>query len=270
MRLILSLPSRSAAVLVLLAGIAGSATAQDLLTVLLTEQELERQLLADDLGLYAAARESQQNADTELEERLLAVDEAIETQEVSLGQLETLEQAVGTARQAAAAAHANGERLRGRILERLRRMALLEDRVELLQRQTGVRLDPVSGRWRIQVLPQRLTGELDLRLTGTLVSGFYHLEDRSGAASSGSVRGTYAGGELRFERIDARAGFDSTWTGELDPVRREIRGRWIATDISSGGPASGAWSAVRISGIGGENDDEDDDTETSDDGEGAP
>jgi len=52
-----------------------------------------------------------------------------------------------------------------KLQERLRRIGLLEV-------ETGVRpADPLTGRWRVTILPQNLSAVFDLHLDGTIVSG---------------------------------------------------------------------------------------------------
>jgi hypothetical protein len=103
-------------------------------------------------------------------------------------------------------------------------------------------VDPLSGRWELEVGPDDVEGILTLQLNGTLVSGTYTMED----GSSGSMRGTYSGGRLRLERVDSRRGFDSVWEGEVDAARRTFRGTWVAMELSSGGPVRGTFRGEKI------------------------
>jgi len=126
----------------------------------------------------------------------------------------------------------------------LERVALLRRRVGDLEREAaGARPgheDPISGDWHVRIDPGAQEGDLHLSLDGTLVGGSYALE----GGMSGSVRGTFVGDRLRFDRIDSRLGFSTVYYGRLLPDGT-VAGTWEATDLSGGGPSSGTWSAVK-------------------------
>lgn len=126
----------------------------------------------------------------------------------------------------------------------LERVTLLRRRVGDLEREaagTGTRHeDPISGDWHIRIDPGAQEGDLHLSLEGTLLGGTYTLE----GAMTGSVRGTYVGDRLRFDRVDSRLGFSAVFYGRLLPDGT-VAGTWEATDLSGGGPSSGTWSAVK-------------------------
>lgn len=219
-----------------------AAQSQSLADILSANLDIERELLAEDLRLYAAARGAQERAQSEIEATLAALDQEIDGRTVSVERFENLEGEYATARERWSAVEAEARSIRQRLYDRLRRTALLSARIDQLRGTQAVQVDPVSGTWRLSLSPQRSEGSLVLRLAGTLVTGTYELEDKEG----GSLRGTYSGGKLRLERIDARRGFDSVWEGELDPARRRIEGTWTAVELSSGGPARGSWTAEKI------------------------
>jgi hypothetical protein len=230
------------------------AAAQEVYAFLITQMDLERDLLAEDLRQYAANRTARQEAATTVEASLVGIDEALENGLVTLGQLEVLENEVQTQEERLTVLQRQGTELRQRIFDRLRRTALLGERIDALRRTTRLQLDPVSGVWEMDVLPGHQLARLHLNLTGTVLNGTYVYLDGS---ATGSVRGIFAGDKITLERIDARRGFDSVWEGEIDPVRRELRGRWTATDLSGGGPGGGTWSARKL-----------DDEELDEDGQG--
>src|SRR5918999_2031206 len=215
---------RASPLLVLLL-LSAAASAQDPRTLaegsasapLQTALRLERRLLSLDLVSFSEARERDRRARQTVEEVLARLDEALAGDAVSLGTLEDLQNDLDPAR---ALARITEQRLAdelGRIQERLRRIGLLEG-------ETGAPAtlaDPISGRWRVTVLPQNATAIFDLRLSGTVVTGAYQVA----GGSPGSFRGTYTGGRLRLERIDARGGFDSVWGGTAAGGRPA--GNWV-------------------------------------------
>ncbi|MEM9292349.1 MAG: hypothetical protein AAGD01_11765 [Acidobacteriota bacterium] len=231
------------AALLLLGGLNPAALeAQGLLSLTRAELDLERRLMAEDLRLYAASRGEVEEAASALTAALTAFDEQIDSREVSVLQLELLESRAARAQVEHEAALDGATRIRHRLVDRLRRTALLAERIEALGGDDVLRQDPISGAWDLEVDPGGVEGRLELSANGTLISGTYQLED----GSNGSVSGTYAGGRLSLERVDSRTGFDSLWTGEVDLARREISGRWIATELAAGEPTAGNWRARKI------------------------
>ncbi|HEX9941843.1 MAG TPA: hypothetical protein VGG03_07495 [Thermoanaerobaculia bacterium] len=201
-----------------------------------TALRLEQRLLSLDLLSYNEARERQRRVQQAVNDVLNRLDQALAGSSVALGTLETLQSDLDAAR---AAARITEDRLDGqleRIQERLRRIALLEGEAAAGRPRPA---DPVSGRWRVTIRPQNVEATFDLRLNGTVVSGAYQVA----GGSAGSFRGTYTGGTLRLERLDARGGFDSVWEGTVGGGR--MVGTWTANELVTGQPNRGDWTAVR-------------------------
>lgn len=205
-----------------------------------TQLRLEQSLLSLDLVSYNESRERARRAQQGVNDVLTRLDAALAGDSVSLGTLETLQDSLDAAR---AASRITEDRLSAqleKIQERLRRIGLLEGG----QPSTAPRAaDPVTGRWRVAIFPQNLTATYDLRLNGTVVTGSYTI---TGSGSAGSFRGTYSGGVLRLERVDANTGFDSVWDGTVGTDR--ITGTWMTNQLATGQPNRGDWTAVREGG----------------------
>jgi len=204
-----------------------------------TELRLERSLLALDLVSYNESRERARRAQQGVNDVLTRLDQALAGDSVSLATLETLRDDLDASR---AAARITEDRLSAqleKIQERLRRIGLLDGGLSATAQRPA---DPITGRWRVAVLPQNATATFDLRLNGTVVSGTYKVDGGFG----GSFRGTYVGGALRLERIDANGGFDSVWEGTVGTNR--IAGTWMANQLATGQPNRGDWTAVREGG----------------------
>ncbi len=103
--------------------------------------------------------------------------------------------------------------------------------------------DELTGRWTVAQEPGGFTGTFDLRLDGTLITGVYQLS----GGWKGSLRGTFIGGDVRMERIDAQQGFVAVYTGRLvsRETEKRLEGTWEATNLAAGMPASGTWVARR-------------------------
>ena len=100
----------------------------------------------------------------------------------------------------------------------------------------------LDGPWDISVQPG-LTGKIFLVHQGTLVSGTYEFS----GGWTGSLRGTLVANKVRLERIDSQLGFAAIFYGELNlgAEPNVIRGRWEATQLATGMPSAGGWSAKR-------------------------
>lgn len=212
----------------------------------MAQLDLEREILAEQLRQFSDARREQERALNRFQTALAAVDASIEGRQVSVQGLEDLERSVESAEVDLASANRRAARWRHRLQDSLRRTALLETRAEALSRAPGVRSDPLSGRWRIEFGPDSREGFLDLRFSANLISGFYALED----GTTASLRGTYSGGTLRLDRVDALRGFDAVLVGEVDLATRTISGTWTANELSSGGPVTGTFKATKLDAIG--------------------
>lgn len=211
-----------------------------------TDLRLERKLLALDLAAYREARGVEQRTRDQLAQSAARLDQALAGDSVALGNLETVHLELSSAQAASRIAAERMEWQIQRIEDRLRRIGFLES-------ESGGRAaeaprdprDPLTGRWRVVILPQNQTGTFDLTLNGTLVAGSYSLSGGNIAASTGSFRGTYSENRLRLERVDARRGSDSVFLGTVDPATGRLSGTWSANDLASGQPARGDWSATR-------------------------
>ena len=102
---------------------------------------------------------------------------------------------------------------------------------------------PLTGNWRFVVEPGQ-EGVGYLQQQGTLVTGTYTLS----GGFSGSFRGTFVAGKVRLERIDSQYGFAAIYYGRLVGQGRNARlqGNWEATQLASGLPSMGNWTATRI------------------------
>jgi len=103
-------------------------------------------------------------------------------------------------------------------------------------------LGPLTGKWELVVQPG-LKGAAYLVQQGTLITGTYELS----GGWTGSLRGTLVADKVRLERIDSQLGFVAIFYGEVN-MRAEpdtMQGRWEATQLATGLPSAGGWSAKR-------------------------
>lgn len=141
------------------------------------------------------------------------------------------------------AALLKAQQQRGVMLENRTLIAAIETQVERLAAVAGGAEGPLTGAWRLIVEPGQ-DGIAYLQQLGTLVTGTYSLS----GGFSGSFRGTFVAGKVRLERIDSQFGFAAIFYGRL--VGRDenarIQGNWEATQLASGLPSMGSWTATRV------------------------
>ena len=135
------------------------------------------------------------------------------------------------------------QELRRSMLETRTMLAAISTEVQRLAADVGAADAPLTGTWRMVVEPGQ-EGMAYLQQQGTLVSGTYALS----GDFSGSFRGTLVAGKVRLERIDSQIGFAAIFYGRLIGRGRNarIQGNWEATQLASGLPSAGTWTATRV------------------------
>lgn len=132
---------------------------------------------------------------------------------------------------------------RSSMLENRTMIASIELEIQRLGAEIGGPEAPLTGAWRFVVEPDQ-QGIAYLQQQGTLVTGTYSLS----GGFSGSYRGTFVAGKVRLERIDSQYGFAAIYYGRLVGRGRNARlqGNWEATQLASGLPSRGTWTATRV------------------------
>ena len=135
------------------------------------------------------------------------------------------------------------QELRRAMLENRTMLAAISTEVQRLAADVGAADAPLTGTWRMVVEPGQ-EGMAFLQQQGTLVSGTYALS----GDFSGSFRGTLVAGKVRLERIDSQIGFAAIFYGRLigRGQNARIQGNWEATQLASGLPSAGTWTATRV------------------------
>jgi hypothetical protein len=216
-----------------------AAHAQELAAFFHSSADIERRLLADELRRHSDARRRETVALQQASDLQARLDGGLAT-DLAIDQLEEIERALAGARQLAATAGAEAAALRRTAYERRRRIDALVDAARASTPAASQR-SALDGTWDLRMMPMDQTGALELRVDGTLVAGGYRMAN----GRYGSFRGTWAGGNLRLERVDAESGFDTILEARLSPDGRRLDGSWQATLLNSAGPSGGTWVAVR-------------------------
>lgn len=127
------------------------------------------------------------------------------------------------------------------VKERVRRIRALEERLGIIREKEREDAGPLEGSWEVVFLPAEQRGVLQLRQTGTLVTGTYELE----GGWSGSLQGTLVNRKVYLIRIDSQLGRSMEMEGVLSVEGDRIRGSWLNYDLSAEGGAEGQWTASR-------------------------
>lgn len=232
--------------LALLLGISGAAAAarpDPSLESLLVALDLERKARAEDVVEVERLTAAASAADGVAASARQRFAESLRGGEPEAPALRDDEERVVEAEARARAAQETRRAAVSRLLERVRRIGLLQEEIakkRLAARRSG---DPVTGRWRTVIDPGGRRGVYRLVLDGTLISGDYVLD----GGFRGSLRGTFVGDRVSIQRIDSERGFDATFYGRVQTQARRITGTWEATAIAPAvGPVAGTWSATPV------------------------
>lgn len=206
------------------------------------EIKVRENLLATQLGDLAEMREDLRVVWTRLEQQTGGLIQAQRDGE-SVDSLRLRDDDLRKAESEFLASVFKAQQQRSAILENRNMIAAIEVEVQRLAAEIGGPDAPLTGAWRFVVEPGQ-EGLAYLQQLGTLVSGTYTLS----GGFTGSFRGTFVAGKVRLERIDSQYGFAAIFYGRLvgrGPNSR-LQGNWEATQLASGLPSAGSWSARRV------------------------
>ena len=135
------------------------------------------------------------------------------------------------------------QQARSAMLENRTMLAALTTEAERLSAEVGAGKAPLTGTWRLVVEPGQ-DGMAYIQQMGALVSGTYTLS----GGFSGSFRGTLVARKVRLERIDSQIGFAAIMYGRMVGQGKNLRiqGNWEATQLASGLPSKGTWTATKV------------------------
>ena len=210
---------------------------------LLVALDLERRARNEDVLELERLTSAATRADAAAASARVRLVDAVRGGDVQAADLRDEEERVVEAEARAAAAREVRRAAVARLVERVRRIALLQEEVARRRSASRRPADPITGRWEATIDPGTRKGSFRLVLDGTLVSGDYTLD----GGFRGSLRGTYVGERITIQRIDSERGFDATFYGRVQPQLKRITGTWEATAIAPAiGPVAGTWSAALL------------------------
>jgi hypothetical protein len=235
--------ARLVTIVALLLPVWGAAQGRDpVLEVFKTQAEVEKRLLAADLGALSNVQDQLRGAS----DRLLRLgDDLLRAQREGedLGGFIARSTDLRRAESELESLLGNAQQLRSTIGARRAYLEQVQAEIRRMEEAGQTAGDELSGRWLVTIDPGAMKGTFDLRLDGTLVTGVYQLS----GGWKGSLRGTLISGDIHLERIDAQQGFVAVYSGSLVTRGNEKRleGTWEATNLAAGMPGSGTWVGRR-------------------------
>lgn len=216
--------------------------AQVVIPMLEERAKLVTELLLDSARAYRKVAIERGSVQQELSANLERLDrEAVRPRELSRDRIDQLAQDVQRTRARLFELYDEMDRR----LDDMRR--LVTERDQITRRLADLRgrppaaQEPLTGSWEITWMPSGVTGTFFLDQSGTLVTGQYKL----GALGTGSLQGTFVGGKLFLQRIDAQRGRDCEIEGVLEAEGARLRGTWQNYEMVQGGIPRGQWVARR-------------------------
>ena len=130
----------------------------------------------------------------------------------------------------------------GRIIDRKRRLELLDEQLGAVAGRQAAESGPLTGAWQVVMMPKEQNGAFNLIQTGTLISGTYTLA----GGWTGSLQGTLVNRKVYLVRIDSKLGRSMEFEGTLSGDGGTISGVWLNYDLGGQGGAQGQWTATRV------------------------
>ncbi len=130
----------------------------------------------------------------------------------------------------------------GRIIDRKRRLELMDEQLGAVAGRQAAESGPLTGAWQVVMMPKEQNGAFNLIQTGTLISGTYSLA----GGWTGSLQGTLVNRKVYLVRIDSKLGRSMEFEGTLSGDGGTISGVWLNYDLGGQGGAQGQWTATRV------------------------
>ena len=203
---------------------------------------IERALVSEDRARYQETSAARGRTLARLGQLYLALDDGLMDDQATVEQVSLLVSQIDTAENRRRDQLTLERTLSERILDRLRRIDLLNQRIAALTAGSSRQQGALQGRWEVNMLPIDQGGSFELKQTGTVVTGTYVLE----GGFDGSLQGTLVGRKVYLVRIDSKLGRSMEFEGYVSADGKRIRGTWLRYDLESGRPGSGQWTASRL------------------------
>lgn len=246
MRAVISVSLPFLAVL-LLSGVAGAQTRgrTEVAQALDATMEVERALLAEDVQRYIDLKPERQELLQNLRELYNSMDNALQSASgASVSEIEEVMVQILELENQRSRLLDDQERILERVAERLRKIDLLNERINSVRDRAQEEAGALAGEWRVTLMPVNQGGMFHLEQTGTVINGTYRLQ----GGWTGSLQGTLVSRKVYLVRIDSKLGRSMEFEGVLSADGNTIRGTWINYDLAAEGGSQGQWSATRSEG----------------------
>lgn len=209
---------------------------------------LESRLLENEISRYGEVRQRENQAIQRARDLAQRLDDALADPNASIDTLRRIETELSAAAETAYLRIKESAAHRGRMYERMERLAELAQQVQAAEATLLDDQSDISGLWRVEALDTGIYALFQMKLDGAAVSGTY----RTSNGRTGSLRGTFMSGRLELERIDAAVGPVGEMEGDFDSASGELEGTWSNRDVTGGQPSAGRWVAHRVADAGAE------------------
>lgn len=222
----------------------GDAAGTDAVEAVAATLDVERTMLAEDLRRHRTMAAERARITERLRELYALLDSAVNRKDAGAASaVEEQQLQVEQAERDRSDLAVREQLLVDRLRDRLRRIALLEDRLEELEARAEAETGPLQGSWSVVLLPTNQRGTFHFNQSGALVTGTYELE----GGWTGSLQGTLVSRKVNLVRIDSKLGRSMEFEGYISANGSRIRGTWQSYDVSGGGAPNGHWTAARRS-----------------------
>jgi hypothetical protein len=203
---------------------------------------VEASRLEDQHARYASAARRQEETLHALEAARAALDVGLADPQVAVSDLRRLEASLTRARDVAIEAAEDAARVRRDIYDQMDALDEVGSQVERLRSGELTADTGVAGLWRAEWGESGHFGIVKLETSGNFVLGTLRLTD----GTSGSVKGTVAGDEMRLDVVNATKGFTGQVVLAVDASGDHAQGAWSRTEMGGPKRAAGTLSLSRM------------------------
>lgn len=216
-----------------------------------SEYVLESRLLENELDRYVETRERESHAIQEVRRIAGQLDDVLANPNSAVAEMRELEAVLAVARETAYLRLNETAATRGRMYERMERLAEVARGMERREPEPVRESESgPNGLWEFRLQGIDIYALVDLSFEvsgldrGWTVFGTY----RNSNGHRGTLRGLFRANRLELEAMDSRRGKVANLDGTVESSGR-LRGTWTAvqTGLTPGGPQAGAWTAHRVS-----------------------
>jgi hypothetical protein len=205
--------------------------------------DVERALLQEDTQRYRTLASRRARSIGQLEDLYHSLDAAVKrTDRGGAEAIRRVMDQIELAERDRAALLASERVVVSRIGERLSKIAMFEERVELMAAEAKQGRGLLGGVWRITMLPIEQRGTFRIDQAGTILSGTYNLE----GGFTGSLQGTLVERKVYLVRIDSKLGRSMEFEGYVSADGERIRGTWLNYEMAGERGSNGQWAAERV------------------------